>query len=69
MVCQGSRSTTNARKMCWWVALKSFFVYIKPGIINSLQQMANKHQTILKFEAYSMGNLANVIWGENWDVK
>jgi hypothetical protein len=31
--------------------------------------MAKQHATTLRFEAYSVGRLANVIRGENWDVK
>jgi len=31
--------------------------------------MAKQHTTTLKFEAYSVGKLANVIWGDNWGVK
>jgi hypothetical protein len=28
--------------------------------------MAKQHSKTLKFEAYLVGKLANVIWGENW---
>jgi hypothetical protein len=31
--------------------------------------MAKQHATTLKFEAYSMGKLAIVIWGDDWDAK
>jgi hypothetical protein len=31
--------------------------------------VAEQHTTTLKYEAYSMGRLPNVIWGENWDAK
>jgi hypothetical protein len=31
--------------------------------------MAKQHATTLKFESYSMGGLANVIWGVDWDVE
>jgi hypothetical protein len=31
--------------------------------------MGKQLQTILSFEAYSMGKYSNVIWGENWDVE
>jgi len=31
--------------------------------------MIKQNQTTLKFEAYSMGKLKNVMWGENWDAK
>jgi hypothetical protein len=31
--------------------------------------MVEQHTTTLKYEAYSMGRLPNVIWGENWDAK
>jgi hypothetical protein len=30
--------------------------------------MAKQHQTTLRFDVYSMGKLANVIWGEGCDV-
>jgi hypothetical protein len=38
-------------------------------IANSPWQMAKQHATTLKSEAYSVGKLANVIWGEDWDVE
>jgi hypothetical protein len=31
--------------------------------------MANQHVTTLKSEAYLVGRLANVIWGDDWDVE
>jgi hypothetical protein len=31
--------------------------------------MAKQHPTTLKFETYSIGRLANVIWGDDWDVE
>jgi hypothetical protein len=31
--------------------------------------MAKQHQITLRFKAYLVGKLANVMWGENWDVK
>jgi len=31
--------------------------------------MAKQHVTTLRFEAYSMGKLANAVWGENCDAK
>jgi hypothetical protein len=31
--------------------------------------MAKQHATTLKFEAYLMGRLANVMWGDDWDVE
>jgi hypothetical protein len=31
--------------------------------------MAKQHATTLRFEAYLMGKLADVIWGKNWDIK
>jgi hypothetical protein len=31
--------------------------------------MAKQHTTTLKSETYSVGRLANVIWGENWNAK
>jgi hypothetical protein len=31
--------------------------------------MAKKNVTTLKFEAYSVGKQANVIWGDDWDVE
>jgi hypothetical protein len=31
--------------------------------------MAKQHATTLKSETYLMGKLANVIWGEDWDVE
>jgi hypothetical protein len=55
--------------MRWWIALKLFFVYIESRITNSPQQMAKQHATTLRFEAYSMGKLANVICGDDWDAK
>ncbi len=57
------------KKVHQWVALKSFFIYNESGTINSPQRMAKQHATTLRFEAYSMGRLANVIWGDDWDVK
>jgi hypothetical protein len=64
------QDATNARKVCWWVALELFFVWNKLKIGISLQWMAKQHQTTLKtFEAYSMGKLANGIRGEDWDAK
>ncbi len=53
------------KKIHWWIALKLFFVYIESRITNSPQQMAKQHATTLRFEAYSMGKLANVIWGDD----
>jgi hypothetical protein len=29
--------------------------------------MAKQHQTTLRSKTFSMGKLANVLWGENWD--
>jgi hypothetical protein len=31
--------------------------------------MAKQHAITLRSKAYSMGRLANVIWGEEWDAK
>jgi hypothetical protein len=31
--------------------------------------MAKQHATTLRFEAYLVGKLANVIWGDDWDAK
>ncbi len=31
--------------------------------------MTKQHATTLKFEAYLMGRLTNVIWGDDWDVE
>jgi hypothetical protein len=31
--------------------------------------MVKQHQKVVKPKAYSMGKLANVIWGEDWDAK
>jgi hypothetical protein len=31
--------------------------------------MAKQHVTTLRFETYSVGKLANAIWGEDWDAK
>jgi hypothetical protein len=31
------QDATNTKKMCWWVALKLFFVYIKLRIANFVQ--------------------------------
>jgi hypothetical protein len=31
--------------------------------------MTKQHATTLRFEAYLMGKLTNVIWGDDWDVK
>jgi hypothetical protein len=31
--------------------------------------MAKQHDATLRFEAYLVGKLANVIWGEDWDVE
>ncbi len=31
--------------------------------------MAKQHATTLRFKAYSLGNLINVIWGDAWDAK
>jgi hypothetical protein len=31
--------------------------------------MAKQHATTLRFEAYLVGKLTNVIWGEDWDVE
>jgi hypothetical protein len=31
--------------------------------------MVKQHASTLKFEAYSVGKLANVIWGDDWDAK
>ncbi len=31
--------------------------------------MAKQHATTLRSKAYLMGKHANVIWGDNWDVK
>jgi hypothetical protein len=31
--------------------------------------MAKQHATTLKFEAYLVGKLANVVWGDDWDVE
>jgi len=29
------QDATNVKKVCWWVALKLFFVYCKSGMTNS----------------------------------
>ncbi len=44
-------------------------VYSKLRTTNSLRQFAKQHAITLKFEAYSMGRLVNVIWGDDWDVE
>jgi hypothetical protein len=31
--------------------------------------MAKQHATTLRSKTYSMGKLANVIWGDDWDVE
>jgi len=31
--------------------------------------MAKQHATTLRSEAYSMGKLTNVIWGDDWDAE
>jgi len=31
--------------------------------------MAKQHTTTLKFEAYLVGMLINVIWGDDWNAK
>jgi hypothetical protein len=31
--------------------------------------MAKQHATTLRFEAYLVGKLTNVIWGEDWDAE
>ncbi len=31
--------------------------------------MATQHATTLRSKAYSMGKLANAIWGDEWDAK
>jgi hypothetical protein len=31
--------------------------------------MAKQHATTLTSEAYLVGRLANVIWGDDWDAK
>jgi hypothetical protein len=31
--------------------------------------MAKQHTATLKFEAYYVGRLVNVIWGDDWDVE
>jgi hypothetical protein len=31
--------------------------------------MAKQHTTTLKSEAYLVGMLVNVIWGDDWDAK
>jgi hypothetical protein len=31
--------------------------------------MAKQHITTLKSKAYSVGRLANVIWGDDWNVE
>jgi hypothetical protein len=31
--------------------------------------MAKQHQTTLRSKTFSVGKLANVLWGENWDAK
>jgi hypothetical protein len=38
-------------------------------ITNSFQQMAKQYTTTLKSKEYLVGKLANVIWGDDWDVK
>jgi hypothetical protein len=60
------QGATNAKKMHWWVALELFFVNNESRTTNSLQQMAKQHTTTLRSEAYSVGKLANVIWGDDW---
>ncbi len=60
---------TNAKKMCWWVALELFFVYNESRTSHSLRRMVKQHTTTLRFEAYLMGRLANIIWGDDWDVE
>jgi hypothetical protein len=31
--------------------------------------MTKQHTIVLRYEAYLVGRLANVMWGENWDAK
>jgi hypothetical protein len=31
--------------------------------------MAKQHTTTLRYETYSMGMLANVVWGDDWDAR
>jgi hypothetical protein len=60
------QDATNTKKIHWWVALELFFVYSKSRITNSLQQMAKQHATTFRSKTYSMGKLANVIWGDDY---
>jgi hypothetical protein len=46
-----------------------FFVYNESRITNSLQRFAKQHTTTLRSEAYLMGRLVKVIWGDDWDAK
>ncbi len=63
------QDATNTKKNALVVAPKLFFVYNKLQITNSCQRMAKQHTTTLRSEAYSMNKLANVIWGDDWDVE
>jgi hypothetical protein len=66
---QRSKMPPMQKIVHWWVALESFFVYSELGITNSPQRMAKQHVRTLRSKAYSMGKLANVIWGDDWDVE
>jgi len=45
------------------------FVYSESRTTNSLRRFAKQHAITLKSEAYSVGRLVNVIWGDDWDAE
>jgi serine/threonine protein kinase len=61
------QDATNSKKM--HLVDCPIVVYNESGIANSLRRMVKQHATTLRFEAYLVGKLTNVIWGENWDAK
>jgi hypothetical protein len=63
------QNATNAKNIHWWVALELFIVYSELGIAISFQQIAKQHTITLTSKAYLMGKLANIIWGDDWDVE
>jgi hypothetical protein len=56
----------NVKKTYWWVVLYLFIVHGELGITNPFWHITKQHKTNLRFEAYLVGKLGNVIWGENW---
>ncbi len=57
------------KKMCWWVALKLFFVYNESITTYSPWQMVKQHTTTLRSKTCLEGKLINVIWGDDWNVE